>query len=138
MNSVILQLAAKHIRWLMVLFALIALLRGHNHPGGGFIGGLLAALGILFNGFAYDAKKAKNMLNIQPATYIFFGLLMSLLSFVPSIIRKNALMTGEWLKISLPLFGDVKLGTPFIFDIGIFFTVIGVTLMFFFSLIRNK
>ena len=78
------------------------------------------------------------MLNIQPATYIFFGLLMSLLSFVPSIIRKNALMTGEWLKISLPLFGDVKLGTPFIFDIGVFFTVIGVTLMFFFSLIRNK
>ena len=134
MNSVILQLAAKHIRWLMILFALIALLRGHNYPGGGFIGGMLAALGIVFNGFAFDSGKAREKLRMQPEVYIALGLVMSLLSILPSIIKKTTLMTGIWVQLTLPVLGDLKLGTPLLFDIGVFFTVIGVTLLFFFSL----
>jgi multicomponent Na+:H+ antiporter subunit B len=48
-------------------------------------------------------------------------------------------MTGVWFNLSLPLIGDIKLGTPFLFDIGVFFAVIGVTLSFFFTLnIINK
>lgn len=138
MNSVILKIAAKYIRWLLVFFALLALLRGHNHPGGGFIGGLLAALGIVFNGFAFDTKQAQEKLKIQPEGYIILGLLMILLSFLPGMIKKATLMTGTWLKISLPYWGELKLGTPFLFDIGVFFTVIGVTLLFFFSLTQNE
>ena len=39
MNSVILQIASKYLRFLLIIFALLALFRGHNQPGGGFIGG---------------------------------------------------------------------------------------------------
>ena len=138
MNSFILQIAAKHIRWLMLLFAIIALFRGHNYPGGGFIGGLIAALGIMFSGFAYNSKKARNMLRIQPEVYIAMGLMMSLLSILPSVIKKTTLMTAIWLQLPLPVLGDLKLGTPLLFDIGVFFTVIGVTILFFFSLTQKE
>ena len=43
-------------------------------------------------------------------------------------------MAGVWASISIPLLGELKIGTPFIFDIGVFLAVIGVTLMFFFTL----
>jgi len=60
------------------------------------------------------------------------------LSLLPSIITKTTLMTGIWMEIPLPVLGDLKLGTPFLFDIGVFFTVIGVTILFFFTLTQNE
>lgn len=137
MNSIILQIASKHVRLLMLLFALLALLRGHNHPGGGFIAGLLAALGIVFNSFAYNAKKARKQLKIKPEAYIVFGLSMCLTSFIPGVIKTNSLMQGVWLKVAVPVFGELKLGTPFLFDIGVFFTITGVITLFFFSLMQK-
>lgn len=138
MNSTILQIAAKYIRLLLIFFALLALLRGHNHPGGGFIGGLLVALAIVFYGFAFDSVKAKAKLNFQPEGYIVSGLFVIFLSVLPGLIQSGKLMQGIWISIPLPLLGDLKLGTPFLFDIGVFLAVIGVTLMFFFSLTKNE
>lgn len=136
MNSVILQIAAKYIKGLLILFAVIALLRGHNYPGGGFIGGLLAALSVIYYGFAHSIKHVRDTLKIKPSTYIAFGLLLVVFSFIPSVINDLDLMKGLWLKLPLPVLGELKLGTPFLFDIGVFFTVIGVTLLFLFSLTK--
>ena len=52
------------------------------------------------------------------------------------LFLKDIFMTGIWLNIPLPLLGDLKLGTPFLLDIGVFLAVIGVTLMFFFTLTK--
>jgi multicomponent Na+:H+ antiporter subunit B len=57
---------------------------------------------------------------------------------MPSLFLGKTLMTGVWLKIPLPLVGELKLGSPFLFDIGVFFTVIGVTLLFVFSLTQKR
>ncbi len=138
MNSVILQIAAKYVRWLLIFFAFLALLRGHNHPGGGFIGGLLVALAIVYYSFAFNLRKVQEKLKIQPEGYIAFGMLMILLSILPSLIKNMTLMTGIWFNIHLPILGEIKLGTPFLFDIGVFLSVIGVTLMLFFSLTRSE
>jgi len=136
MNSVILQIAARYIKGLLILFAIIALLRGHNYPGGGFIGGLLAALSVVYYGFAFSAKQVRDTLKIAPVNYLALGLLLVVLSFIPSITNQLELMQGVWLKLQIPVLGELKLGTPFLFDIGVFLTVIGVTLMFFFSLTK--
>lgn len=138
MNSIILQLAAKYLRWLFIIFAVLALLRGHNDPGGGFIGGLMAGLAIVYRGLAYDAFQIKERLQNIPEWSIAGGLFVIVLSFFPSLILGKTIMTGVWLKIPLPLVGELKLGSPFLFDIGVFFTVIGVTLMFVFSLTQKK
>lgn len=138
MNSVILQLAAKYLRWLLIIFAVLALLRGHNEPGGGFIGGLMAGLAVVYRGFAFDAFQVKERLQDWPERFIAGGLFVILLSFLPSLLLGKTLMTGVWMKIPIPLLGELKLGSPFVFDIGVFFTVIGVTLMFVFSLTQKK
>lgn len=138
MNSVILQLAAKYLKWLFIVFAVLALFRGHNSPGGGFIGGLMAGLAIVYKGFAFDSFGVKEHLQNMPGRLIAVGLFAIVLSFFPSLILGETIMTGIWLKIPLPLVGEFKLGSPFLFDIGVFFAVIGVTLMFVFSLTQKR
>ena len=136
MNSVILQIASKYIKWILVLFALIALYRGHNYPGGGFIGGLLFSMSVIFYSFAFDGPTAKNVIKIKPEGFIALGLLLIFLSLFPGLILNQIFMAGVWISIAIPLLGDIKLGTPFLFDIGVFLAVIGVTLRLFFSLNR--
>lgn len=138
MNSVILQLASKYLRWLLIAFAVLALIRGHNDPGGGFIGGLMAGLAVVYRGLAFDTFQVKERLKNYPEWFMAGGLFIILLSFLPSLILGKTLMTGAWLILPLPLIGELKLGSPFMFDIGVFFTVIGVTLMFVFSLTQKK
>ena len=138
MNSVILQLATPYVRSLLVFFAFVALLRGHNNPGGGFIGGLLAALSIVFYSFAYDWRQIQEKLIIKPKGYIALGLAFVLSSFLPSLFKSEVLMKGVWISIPMGIFGELDLGSPLLFDTGVFMGVIGVTLMFFFTLAYRK
>lgn len=138
MNSLILQIASKYIKVILLVFAFIALLRGHNLPGGGFIGGLLAALSIVFSSLAYNSEFVRNRLWIQPKHYISVGLLIALISVLPSLFKDFPIMKGMWVSFNVPVINEIKLGTPFLFDIGVFMTVIGVTLLFLFTLSRKK
>ena len=138
MNSIILQIAARYLRILFLIFAVLALLRGHNQPGGGFIGGLLAVLSVVYSSLAYTALQVKNKMKMKPEKYIAFGMICILISAVPGIIAGNSVMKGVWLKLDTPVLSTtLKLGTPLLFDTGVFLTVIGVTLLFFFTL-SNK
>ncbi|HDR89658.1 MAG TPA: Na(+)/H(+) antiporter subunit B [Bacteroidetes bacterium] len=134
MNSVILQIAEKYIRWLLLFFALTALLRGHHFPGGGFIAGLLAGLAVVFRSLAYSEEKVFRDFPVRPVTLLSAGLIMILLSFLPAWLTNRPFMTGVWVKPVLPLAGELKLGTPLVFDTGIFLSVTGVILLFLFSL----
>ena len=134
MNSTILKLASGYIRGLMLTFAIIALIRGHNSPGGGFIGGLLAGLSMVYKVYSYDFQTARQDLILKPMHYLAIGLTTIILSALPSLVKGLDFMSGVWWKIGSSEFFELKIGTPFIFDIGVFFSVIGVVLLFMFSL----
>jgi len=134
MNSTILQIAQRYVRFLLIVFALLALIRGHNSPGGGFIAGLLAGLSMVMKSFAYTIDEVVKNMKISPGGLMALGLLLILVSTFPSILNGAEFMKGYWLVFNLPLLGDIKLGTPLVFDTGVFFGVIGVTRLFFFSL----
>lgn len=136
MNSALLQIAQRYVRFLLLLFAVIALLRGHNQPGGGFIAGLLAGLSMVMKGYAYDIEVVIRQMKWPPLQFIAFGLLLILISALPSLFQGASFMKGYWLQLTIPGFGELKLGTPLLFDTGVFFSVIGITRMFFFSLNR--
>ena len=138
MNSTILQIAQRYVRFLLLVFAVIALVRGHNHPGGGFIAGLLAGLSMVMKGFAYDIEVVSKQMKFTPEHLMAFGIFLILASMLPSMIDGSSFMTGYWLQLKIPLLGELKLGTPFLFDIGVFFGVIGITRLFFFSLKRAE
>lgn len=133
LNSVILQTATRLLISLLLLLSVWILLRGHNLPGGGFIGGLVGASACALYTIAYGVVKAKAALRLEPRLMIGLGLVVAVFSGFISIFFGDAFLAGQWLKFYI--FGsEVKIGTPTIFDIGVYFVVIGVTLAMIFAL----
>ncbi|HOJ03423.1 MAG TPA: MnhB domain-containing protein [Bacteroidota bacterium] len=134
MNSVILRIGARALATLMLLSAIVLLLRGHNAPGGGFIAGLMAAATVTLVAMAEGLAVAQRQLRISPRLLSSLGILVAIGSGLPALASGRPFMSGEWAVLVLPLLGSVPLGTPLLFDIGVFFTVIGFTLTIFFTL----
>ena len=134
MHSVILAIATRYLTPLILVFSIILLFRGHNNPGGGFIGGLLAASGFVLHTIAFEVSSARKKLIIDPRTLIGIGLLISLISALISLFMGKQFMTSNWWVAELPLLGKLHIGTPLFFDIGVYLVVVGVTLTIIFAL----
>lgn len=131
-NSPIFATAARLLMPLLLLFAVFLLYRGHNEPGGGFVGGLIAAAAFALYGTAFGVKRARQALIVTPMTLLGAGLLIALLSGLPAVLRGQPFLTAVW--TSAP----VALGTPALFDVGVFLVVTGVVLMMIFSLAEES
>jgi len=129
MNSLILCTATRFLLPLLLLFSFFLLIRGHNEPGGGFIAGLVAASAYALYGIAYGVEAARRALRIHPRTLIGIGLLTAVSSGLVSVLRGQPLMTGQWGRVSVPGLGEIAIGTPLMFDMGVYLAVIGVTLI---------
>ena len=66
------------------------------------------------------------------SNWAVFGLLVSLISGFISIFFRDPFLTGLWSELKMPVLG--KVGTPLLFDTGVYTVVIGVTLLIIFSL----
>lgn len=132
MTSLILSTATRYMLPLLLLFSVFLLLRGHNEPGGGFVGGLVAAAAFALYAIAYDVKTARHLLGVDPRTLIGLGLLTALGSGVASLTTGRPFMTGLWSEYAVLILG--KVGTPLLFDTGVYLVVIGVTLTIIFAL----
>ncbi len=139
MNSIILNTTARLLLPWLLLLSLVILYRGHNLPGGGFIGGLAAASGFILYVLGPGIDKARQVLKIHPETLIGLGLLISMGSGLLGIIAGKSYMAGLWMTgFTLPLLGKVHLGTPLLFDIGVYLAVAGFTLLTLFALAEIK
>jgi multicomponent Na+:H+ antiporter subunit B len=134
-GSLILHLAARYLMPLLLLFSVFLLIRGHNEIGGGFVGGLVAAAGFILYAIANSVGAARRILRIQPQNLIAAGLLTALLSGVVGWLNGKPYMSGDWLDQPLPVVG--KMGTPVLFDVGVYLVVIGVTLLIVFTLAED-
>jgi multicomponent Na+:H+ antiporter subunit B len=115
MNTVIFRTIAPFITALMLLFSVFILLRGHNEPGGGFIGGLIAASALAIYGIAF---------RFHPLAIAGFGLLLSCLAGLISVLFAVPFMTGLWV---YPVVAgvEVPLSSVMLFDLGVYFVVLG-------------
>lgn len=124
MNTLILRTVAPVVTSLMVLFSIFVLLRGHNEPGGGFIGGLIAVSALAIYGIAYGVTAVRRAILFHPLSIAGAGLLMAMLSGLVSIAVGVPFMTGLWIYPSL--FGvEIPLSTVMSFDIGVYLVVVG-------------
>jgi multicomponent Na+:H+ antiporter subunit B len=117
---------------LLLLFAVFLLLRGHNQPGGGFVGGLVAASAFALYSIAFGVQRARQALLVKPMTLLGTGLLIALVSGLLAVLRGQPFLTASWIA------GPVALGTPVLFDVGVFLVVAGVVLMMTFSLAEQS
>jgi multicomponent Na+:H+ antiporter subunit B len=134
MSSLILQTATRLLLTLLLLFSLFLLLRGHNEPGGGFVAGLVASGAFVLYAIAYDVKSAQRALRFQPHIFIATGLLLAMASGLLSLFTGEPFLTGQWVAWQFSGSEAIGLGTPLLFDLGVYVVVIGVTLGIIFSL----
>jgi multicomponent Na+:H+ antiporter subunit B len=127
-NSVILQTATRYLMPLLLLFSIVVLLQGHNKPGGGFIGGLIGATAFSLHAIAFSAEETRRALRVDMRTLIGVGLLVALSSGMLSLFVGLPFMTGMWTEIAFPGVGPTKIGTPILFDIGVYMVVLGVAI----------
>lgn len=124
MRSVIFRTAAPYLTALMLLFSVFVLLRGHNEPGGGFIGGLIAASAFAIHGIAFGVPTVRRAIHFHPMALSGFGLLLAALSGLISFAFAVPFLTGLW--ISPTILGvTVDLSTVMFFDIGVYLVVVG-------------
>lgn len=123
-RSLILKVATQYLMPLLLVFSIFLLLRGHNEPGGGFVGGLVAASALMLYAISDSPSALWKLLPLDPRFIAGIGLLISLTSGILPILFDLPFMTGMWLTNPLPVIG--KVGTPTLFDVGVYFLVIGV------------
>jgi multicomponent Na+:H+ antiporter subunit B len=132
MPSLIFRTAVRLLLPLMLLFSFFVLLRGHNEPGGGFVGGLIAAAAFTMYTIAFDLPHARAALFFRPITIIGSGLTLAIASAALPLLFNLPFFTGIWLEEPLPVLG--KVGTALGFDTGVYLVVIGVVLTIVFAM----
>ncbi|AHZ84820.1 NAD(P)H-quinone oxidoreductase subunit 2, chloroplastic [Bdellovibrio bacteriovorus] len=130
--STILHTSVRVMAPLFTLISLILLLRGHNAPGGGFIAGLVLAISFTFYGLVFGEQWARRVLVLKPLSWVCTGLVVAFVAgWVPVLLGKPFL-TAVWLPGSLAF-----LGTPLLFDVGVYLLVLGMGTSLFFAFLRR-
>jgi multicomponent Na+:H+ antiporter subunit B len=124
-DSVILRTAARLMLPVLLLLSVFMLIRGHNLPGGGFIGGLVAASAIILQMVAFGPNYVRRTMGLNYRNLAAFGVFFAAIWGLPALVGGNPFMTALWIPEPIPGIG--KIGTPVLFDIGVYIAVIGVT-----------
>ena len=124
MNTVIFRTIAPFLTALMMVFSVFVLLRGHNEPGGGFIGGLIGASALAIYGIACGVAPVRRAMVLHPMAISALGLLLSGLSGLPAFAAGLPYLTALWTYPTV--FGtELPLSTVLVFDIGVYLVVLG-------------
>lgn len=137
MSSTILRTATRYLLPLMLLFSVVILLQGHNKPGGGFIGGLIASAGFALHAMAYGPSATRALLRVDLTGLMGCGLLLAIASGMVGPVLGKPFLTGVWTSIDAPGLDPLKVGTPVSFDIGVYLVVIGVVMTLVLSLLED-
>lgn len=125
MPELYLQLLDRVLTPVLLVLAVFLLLRGHNLPGGGFIAGLMAAAAFELQILSRGHEVVRDAVGPYLNSTIGLGLMIAASAGVVGVFGSNFLK-GVWFHVPLGPLGELELGTPVIFDIGVFLVVISV------------
>jgi multicomponent K+:H+ antiporter subunit A len=111
-----------------VLVAIHLFLRGHNLPGGGFVAGLVVAIGLLAQYIVAGSLWVEARLNPHPVRWIVVGLLAVVATGTGALVYGYPFLTTHTAHVTLPVLGEIHLPSAVFFDLGVFSAVIGATL----------
>jgi len=126
-KSFILNKIAKYLFVFINVVALYLLLKGHNEPGGGFIAGIASALSIIFLTMTLDIKDVKRIIRLEPMNLAILGLILAYGTSLAPVFFNKPFLFHKMFHIYVPILGDLHVGTPMLFDLGVYFVVVGVT-----------
>lgn len=128
-TSVILDVCARLLFHTLLVISLYFLFAGHNRPGGGFAGGLLASCAFCLQYLAGGRTAIQSIVRIPATTFLGVGLLLAAgAAFVP-VLQGGAALQSEMIKAELALFGTVKFSSVLLVDSGVYLVVLGMVLL---------
>lgn len=127
-NDVILQTSTKIAVFIIVLFSIRLFFSGHYYAGGGFIGGLMTSAAIVLVMIAFDLETAKRILPVNYRMLIGLGLLIAVSTGMIALFNGDPFLTHYYGYYNLPILGETSLHTATLFDLGVYFVVVGITI----------
>jgi len=124
-RSVLLQTTTRLAYPVIMTFALFMFFRGHNFPGGGFIGGLLAAAGMLLIYIAFGMRTGDQIYGQYYRTIAVAGLACSAAAAVVPMFMGMPFLSSLFWTIRVPALGTFDVSTVLLFDFGVFLVVVG-------------
>ncbi len=132
MKSIVLRTTTDLLLPLLLVFSVFMLFRGHQEPGGGFVGGLVASMAFALYTLSHGVAQARKVFPRSPSLFMITGLSLSLSSGLLSLLFGKPAFTGLWGSYEFPVIGP--LSTPLLFDIGVYLVVLGISSSIIFTL----
>ena len=137
MQSFILKTATRLLAGMILVFAIYLLFRGHNSPGGGFAGALVAGTGFALIAISDGAETVRSAIRMDPRRMAMAGLGTAIVSGLIGVFAGEPFLTGLWWTPSSSRSPAAAIGTPLFFDIGVFLAVLGTILTLVLALEEN-
>ena len=137
MPSLILKTATRLLVGLILTFAVYLLLRGHNAPGGGFAAALVAGTGFALFTIAEGSAVVRRAIRMPPQKIAMGGLGLAIGSGLAAPLTGRPFLTGVWWIWKKGQAEELAIGTPLLFDVGVFLAVLGTILTLILALEEN-
>ncbi len=125
-RSLILDVVVRAEFHALVVVSLYLLFVGHNSPGGGFGGGLVAGAALALRFVSLGPESVRRTTRLAPTTILGIGLLGALATAtIPLLTGRNVLEHGS-IELSAPLLGQAKVTSALVFDTGVYLVVVGL------------
>lgn len=112
-----------------LLISVFIFLRGHNLPGGGFIAGLITAVALILQYVASGLQWTQSRLPLDYQRIAGGGVLIAGLTGLGSWLFERPFLTSAFGHFAIPLIGEIELASAMLFDLGVYLTVVGATLL---------
>ena len=128
-RSLILDVIVRLVFHSALLLGLFLLFTGHNRPGGGFVGGLVAGAAISLRYVAGGIDEVRDTLPVRPWTLLGTGLVTATSTGLVPLVFGRQLMDHAKFDLHLGVLGEAHVNTALFFDVGVAFVVVGMVLM---------
>ncbi len=127
-RSLVLEMTTRLVFPTVMVLSLYFFFAGHNHPGGGFAGGLTAGLALTLRYLAGGRYEIGETLPIDAGKILGTGLGLAAGTAAVSLLAGAPVLSSAIFEVTLPVLGHIKLVTALFFDAGVYLIVVGVTL----------
>jgi multicomponent Na+:H+ antiporter subunit A len=127
-RTLLLEVVTRLVFPTIMVLSVYFLFAGHNAPGGGFAGGLLAGLALVVRYVAGGRYELGEAAPVEAGTLLGAGLLLAGLSGIGGLVLGGEVLQTAVLEVDVPVLGHVKLVTSLFFDVGVYLIVVGLVL----------
>ncbi|MBU3701273.1 MAG: hypothetical protein FGM58_04400 [Acidimicrobiia bacterium] len=124
-RSMILDVVVRSEFHVLLVVSVYLLFAGHNQPGGGFVGGLVAASACALRMATAGPAELRRSVRIRPMILVGGGLLVASVAGLAALWDGGQLLQTRYLKFDFPVIGEAAMSTAFFFDLGVYLLVLG-------------